>query len=624
MSIINLFIPSLDQFGMLLVIAAIGVAMSIIGAAITGHHRMPEMNIIFGWAFVTVVFTVTGAILGLPLKVAGWIIVVAVVMSLWLAVRQRIPLVPKGLGRTALLGLPMILVVSAMHPSQWDEFAHWIPSAHYLFVWDSFPNADLPRSSASLPSYPYAMGFPVYLASRLAGSFVENTTAVLNVLMMLAFAHLVARIIVAQGQSSESRLFSDEAPPWWACATGILAVTILNPTFVQKLVLTAYGELPSGLTLALGMIIAWHMFEGLAEGNRAEARRQAWLFSLVMLLLISLKQSTLALFLILLIVVSVVALRDPKVRIKEYAFLLPLIVLPAIAIYLIWRHYVATNLVGSEHGIRPFDKWFWDIALDIIARMFYVVSKKGGYFTPAFIISGMALYALYKWRGSRDRLVLMAGLAFMGYNVFLLVTYLAVFSRFDSLRVGSYWRYNTHLGLIVVVAFILVLGILYRRYLLGRNMRPLMWLSIVLVLGLQVGLIHKLRFDVRATKIHIREIVPEIVVLLPKGAALMTVDPESDGAYGVQMRYHMYLAGRKMTGNISSYSGRTAQNIQNIINVGKPHLIWVHSTTPSVLEAINPDLKKGASHLLRHDGSRWKILKSWPYKGYMSPTEIKD
>jgi hypothetical protein len=624
MHIVNLFIPSLSQFSMLLVIMAIGAVMSVIGAALAGRHRMPEMNVIFGWAFVTVVFTVTGAVLGWPLKVAGWITVAGLVVSLWVVVKRQIPLLPKGVGRTALLGLPMILVVSAMYPSQWDEFAHWIPAAHYLFVWDSFPNADLPRSAASLPSYPYAMGFPVYLASRLAGSFVENTTAVLNVLMMLAFAHLVARIIVAQGQSDDSRLFGDEAPPWWACATGILAVTILNPTFVQKLVLTAYGELPSGLMLALGMIIAWHMLEGLAEGDKAEARRQAWLFSLVMLLLISLKQSTLALFLILLFVVTVAAVRDPKVKLKEFAFLVPLIVLPAIIIYLTWRNYVATNLVGSEHGIRPFEKWFWDIALDIIARMFYVVSKKGGYFTPAFIISGLALYALYKWRGSRDRLFIMAGLAFMGYNVFLLVTYLAVFSRFDSLRVGSYWRYNTHLGLIVVVAFILVLGLLYRRYLLGRNLRPLMWLSIILVLGLQVGLIHKLRFDVRATKIHIREIVPEIVALLPKSEALITVDPESDGAYGTQMRYHLYMAGRNSGGDISSYFNATEKNIRNRLDMNNTQFIWVHSITPGVLKAISPDLKKGASYFMRREGSGWKVLKSWPFKGYLSPVEIKD
>jgi hypothetical protein len=625
MSVVNLFIPSLNQFAMLLAIMGVGAAISIVGAALSGRHRMPEMNVIFGWAFVTVIFTVTGALFRWPLQVAGWLFLAALVISLWVVVKRRLPLLPKGIARTALLGLPMILVVSAMYPSQWDEFAHWIPAAHYLFVWDSFPNADLPRSGASLPGYPYAMGFPVYLISHVAGRFIENATAVLNVLMMLAFAHMVARIIVAQGQSN-SKLIADVPPSWWACATGILAVTILNPTFVQKLVLTAYGELPSGLTLALGIIIAWHMFKGLAEGDRKEARHQAWLLSLVLLLLISLKQSTLALFLILMFVVSVVALRDPKIKLRDYASLLPLLILPAIAIYVIWGHYVATYLVNSSHSIRPFDKWFWDILFDIIGQIFYVVSRKGGYFAPALFVSGLAIYALYRWRGSRDRMFLMAGLAFLTYNFFLLVTYLSVFGRFDALRVVSFWRYNTHLGLILVVAFILVLGLLYRRYLAKRawNRQWAICLPIILVLGLQVGLIHKLRFDVRATKIHIREIAPEIVSRLPKGASLMVVDPESDGAYGTQMRYHMYMAGRKFAGNISTYSSRTKKHIDLVINMAKPHLIWVHSITPSVLQALSPDLKKGASYLMERDGSGWKIVKSWPFKGYSSPNEIKD
>ena len=614
---------------MLGVIVAIAAAMSVIGAAITGRHRMPEMNVIFGWAFIIIIFTVTGALFGWPLKIAGWIFFAALLVSVWVVVKRQIPLLPKGIGRTALLGLPMILVVSAMHPSQWDEFAHWLPAAHYLFVWDSFPNADLPRSAASMAGYPYGMGFPVYLTSNIAGEFIENTTAVLNVLMLMSFAHLVARIIVAQGrpeQQTEPQLFSDEAPPWWACATGILAVTILNPTFVQKLVLTAYGELASGLAMALGMIIAWHMFEELAEGNRKEARRQAWMLALALLILISLKQATLALFLVLLFAVILVALRDSKIKLKEFVSLLPLIIIPAIVIFLIWRQYVASNLVGPQHTIRPFDKWFWEISYDILMRAFYVVTKKGGYFIPSFILSGMALYGLFRWRGARDRLFVMAGFAFMSYNVFLLITYLAVFGRFDALRVASFCRYNTHLGLIVVVAFIVVLGILYRRYIFGRgwNLRPVMWLAIILVIGLQVGLIHKLRFDVRATKIHIREIVPEIVELLPKDATIVAVDPESDGAYGTQMRYHMYMAGRKMVGQISAYSSATAQNIRLNLDRKKPDFIWVHSITPGVLGAINPNLKKGASYLLKRDGGGWKVLKSWPFKGYMSPTEIKD
>jgi hypothetical protein len=625
MSLIGLFIPTVTQFLMLLTISAVGAAMAIIGGALSGRHRIPEMNVIFGWAFITVIFTVTGALLGWPLEIAGWITVAAVAISLWVVIKRGIPLLPKGIGRTALLGLPMILVVSAMHPSQWDEFAHWIPAAHYLFVWDSFPNADLPRGAASFPGYPYAMGFPVYLASKLAGSFVENTTAVLNVLMLFLFAHLVARVIAAQRVSSQ-QLFSNDAPPWWACATGILAVTILNPTFVQKLVLTAYAELASGLTLALGMIIAWQMFEELSGGNRSEAKRQAWLFSLVLLLLISLKQSTIALVLILLLVIAIVGMRDPKVKLRDLFSLLPLMIIPAILIFLLWKHYVGENLVNSEHLIRPFDKWFWGLFYDIVLSMLNVVAHKGGYFVPSFIVSGMAIYALFRWRGSRDRLFLMSGLAFLSYNAFLLVTYLAVFSQFDALRVASYWRYNTHLGLILVVAFILVLGIVYRRYIYGRdwNMRYVLWLPVILAVGLQIGLIHKLRFDARLTKIHIREIMPDILEQLPKNGGLFVIDPKSDGAYGTQMRYQLYMANRKIVGNISAYSNTRAAPIRGRLEDGKVDFIWVHSLTNEVRQAVGLELKEGASYLLKRDGTTWRIAKLWPFKGYLSPTEIKD
>lgn len=625
MSLISLFIPTATQFLMLVTILAVGAAMAIIGAALSGRHRIPEMNVVFGWAFITVIFTLIGALMGWPLEIAGWITVAATAISLGVVIKQGTPLFPKGIGRTALLGLPMILVVSAMYPSQWDEFGHWLPAAHYLFVWDSFPNADLPGSAASLPAYPYAMGFPVYLVSKLVGTFAESTTAILNVVMLLLFAHVVARLISAQSERT-SQLLSDEKTPWWACATGILAVTILNPTFVQKLVLTAYAELATGLMLVLAIFIAWQVIEELACKNRVEARRQAWLFSLVLLLLISLKQANLAFVLILLISIIFIGIRDPQVKFKELFFLLPLMVLPAVIIHLVWQEYISNNLVLPRHMVRPFDDWFWDILYDILKQIISIIAHKGGYFIPFFIVLGMAAYGLFKWWGSQTRLFVMVGFTFLAYNIFLLVTYLAVFGRFDALRAVSFWRYNTHLGLSLVFVFILVLGIVYRRYLLAHNwnLRPLIWVSIFLAVGLQIGLIHKLRFDVRATKIHIRDVVPDIVSILPEDAAFMTIDPKSDGAYGVQMRYHMYIANQKQLGDISAYVNSSAKNIRQILDSRKIEFIWVHSINKGVLESINPDLKEGASYLLQRRDPSWKILRSWPFKGYLSPTEIKD
>jgi len=81
------------------------------------------------------------------------------------------------------LGAPMLLLVSAMMASQWDEFSHWLPSARYLYVTDGFPDGRDPVTGASFPAYPYGWPLATYFASRLSGRFVEIAGALTNVAM---------------------------------------------------------------------------------------------------------------------------------------------------------------------------------------------------------------------------------------------------------------------------------------------------------------------------------------------------------------------------------------------------------------------------------------------------------
>ena len=51
-----------------------------------------------------------------------------------------------------------------------------------------------------------------------------------------------------------------------------LAVTLVNPTFVQKVVLTSYADTSTSVVSGFCLILFWHLLECLSNGNRKEAK----------------------------------------------------------------------------------------------------------------------------------------------------------------------------------------------------------------------------------------------------------------------------------------------------------------------------------------------------------------
>jgi len=94
-------------------------------------------------------------------------------------------------------------------------------------------------------------------------------------------------------------------------------------------------------------------------------------------------------------------------------------------------------------------------------------------------------------RGGIESLVLIAGAVMVGYNGFLLFSYLAVFQGWEAERAASYWRYNTHVGLIGVAVAVFAAAWAYStvqsrrslpaKYRLGWWLSPLATMALLTV-----------------------------------------------------------------------------------------------------------------------------------------------
>jgi len=632
MDLLSYFSPTVFQLSSLMAVLLWVYGFSRLGAVLGGNARLSSVDVFSGWGMATGFLTLIGVIFVQPfvwgVTVLGLMMVAAAVYGF-----RRRQSADTGflLLRVFILSAPLLVLVSAMKASQWDEFSQWLPNAAYLLRFDGFPANALPPSPSVFPAYPHAGPLMVYMASKLARGFVEHAGAISNLVMLLALAPVYLGM-VAEGLKIKPGSMTPVARWGWA-AFGVLGVTALSTSFVQKLIFTAYADAPTAVILAVLGVLVWKMQEKLAASDdNISANTLAWQFSMVCVLFINLKQTNVVLLVFLLAASIVVAIRDPELRLPDYLKRWPLMLAAPVVVYLAWRYHVSVNLEGREFSLQPYDKWLLPQAFQILGQMFVVATKKGAYFAMMTAITLSGLWALLRFKGHYGRMAMLTGMMFVSYNIFLWAMYIAAFGSFEGPRAAGLWRYNTQLALLGAVTMAFGLATLYRHWKNDRDftfpVKTVSWVLIALVVAMPIVTRNHLRFDFRAQKDHMRSVGQELGQSLSPGSKVGIVDPRGNGYSSVVMFYELMNAPGIKPGLSTVYkfrvSGRPAKDvIKDIVDKKITH-IWVFQTTPEVNKAVGIQLEPYASHLLKWNGSGWTLVKSWKYQGFTDPTTMPD
>lgn len=604
-------LPSPAQVVDLLAVAAAMAALTGLGSLL-GRHRLAEADLLAGWGAAVIAVVAMGTLAGGGATAMGWLaFAVGSAAFVHRLARHRVaavvPVVP-----VLVLLVPLLVLVVAMVPSQWDEFSQWLYSGRYLFDFDRFPAKGGPPFLGTFAAYPFGNVVPTLMASKLIGHFIDNAGIAVNTLVVAAYALLLARLMAeGAGQGRQRRI------GWGLAATALLLATLLNPTFVPKIVFTAYADMATAVALAALGVLAWRVLAAIEAGESRASTVLAGQGGLVAALLVQLKQSNLVLLVLVAAGAVVVAARLRLLR-RDAALALVLLLTPPLLVHLLWRHHVTLNAPGAEFVVRPLADWALDILPDILARMASVASNKGGHFTVVVVLGLLGLRGLVRMRTPFDRLAVLAAAVGLGYNLFLLFAYVAAFDRGEALTAASYWRYNIHIGAFLWAAALYGLAGLW-----GRRPLPQRWQRaaaaaavVVAVAGPWAGLRY-IRFDREGDKEQVRRMAAEMHDLLPAGAKLAAVDPEDAGFYVLQMRYLMHHRTGDVLRLYQSYpvpftAPRLAQALDRF---GADHA-WVHSQDDAVRAAFGLPLATGAQYLLRRDGAGWVTLRVWPRDGW--------
>ncbi len=587
--------------GVILASAAVMLAGAVAGSSVL-RRGDPAATFAAGMGGYVLLSTLLG-VFGVDLRVALGLAVAAVVA----AGAARRDWLHRWGGTLALMGLAALplLLLSDRQGSEWDEFSHWLHAFRYLAANNALPGGpDAPPMGSCCAAYPYAWPMIGYAAMKLAG-FSEAVPVMLNILVLALFA-----ILLVEAARREAGM--ERAGPG-LLAAGLLAATVASPSFVHKLAFSAYADIATAFLVAVLAVAGERMIAPPSsksnEKDSDEAVRWAVAFGLTGAALLAVKPGNAALFGCILGGSALVGLRRGGWAVLGQRQWLAAILLPLICAGL-WRWHVGRYLTGQELTIRPLGTWNLGLIPDIVRAMADVASQKGGHFGLGLIVLALGLIGFVRCRDRLDRLAAVAGLLFVGYNLFLLSTYVAVFGPVDAVKVVSFWRYNTHVGLALMVPAAMVAGRLLGRF-KGRGwMRGLGWLAMVLVVAGPPALLPQLRFDVDPMKTHIRQSLRLIAQEVPRGEAMAVIDMSGSGLSWVMAGYE-WDGKLKYTYGLSAFSP-----VEPLPWLNARSVDWAYVVSGQARMGLEPNT---ASLLIHREGGSWTVFDQFDYPGKRIP-----
>jgi len=590
----------------LIALAQVGLAflaMALVGRFAGAARAEFETDAMAGWGLLSILMTLWGAATRLSLGIpAAAFLVAALVALLWPRLR------PAGgawaeVGRLVLLALPILAIMATIQPSQSDIYMNLLPNAAYLSDHGFFPTVDGPASYSFLPVAPYNSQFVPYLGSVLGGGFQGGGLALFTVLLYLAAALLFARLIANPEFGTANR------PGWAAIGFGILLVTLLNPGFVPRVAFAGYGEAPVAIALLFAGWLGCRAMVAMAAG---ETRPRALVqLALVLVALVNVKQQAIGMLIAFAGAAILVAGYERRIGWRRAVVAFGGSALPALALYAVWRLFVLTRFPEGELKPLPFDEWAWGNLLPIFVSMGKVVIEKITFFACVAVLFVFLERRLrHRQLDATGQALGLAAATFLLYNGFLVVTYIGHFPGVMSVEAHSYFRYNTHLALLIEFALVVTIRNRLAPWLASRPGlgRKLGIAAIVLALLVPAGFARRLRFDFDMPQPVVQQLARQLAPELKDGDKLALLLPGDTNSVDWALSTMLHFTPPRRPGLDLKFWDRADPAAFDEAAAGGYDLAFLSCTDDGAM-----GLPPHASALLRHGADGWQAIKIWPY-----------
>jgi hypothetical protein len=618
-AVLETFLPTTLQAEGLLAVFAAGLVMVMLGRLILGSHALAEIALIAGWGAVSLVLTLWGASTQESMRIPAAALVGVAAIGAF---------VPRGrlaepdliaLGRLLLIAVPLIAVLAAAFPSGPDTFTNQLPNAAYLYDYGEFPGANRPPMLALWPAFPYNLQLAAFLPALLVPAFPPNILTHVNLLLQLAFALLLARSM--RGPQA----LSAAAPSWAAIGGAVLLTTFLNPGFDPKIQLSSYGDPTIAVAVAFAAWQAERMLAALA-GDRAVAEERLGLV-LVLLAGAAIKQVSIFLMGSVVLVAFLLGTFDRRIGPARAFSSLTIAFLPAVLLVGVWRFYVATHF-GPDDELRflPMDQWSLANLPAILSNMGFRIWQRLPLFVLLYGVSLSAIpVVLHRGLTPAARLFLLTLGVTLLYTGFLVFTYVAHFPGEIGASAHSFFRYNSHLGLLATLAIVVFARESWIRRGapdLGRGWSTVAVAAIVLAVAAPLASAGWTRSDRRQPQPYIWDLAAWVAPYLSDGDRVALLLPGDNRSVALMLRvaiaisppYHM----------LADFTDTPRDDPASLQKARKDGSDFALLSCVSKALAASPQgqalkLQAGRSALLAADGDGWKMIATEPFLAAASP-----
>jgi len=590
----------------LIALAQIGLAflaLGLVGRFAGGPRAEFETDAMAGWGLLSALLTLWGVAssLSLRLPAIGFLVAAALVLA-WPALRPK-RFAWAELGRLLLLAVPILVIMATIQPSQSDIFMNLLPNAAYLADRGAFPTADGPDAYSFLAVAPYNTQFVPYLGSVLGGGFQGGGLALFTVVLYLMAALLFGRIVANPEFGTANR------PGWAAIGLGILLVTLLNPGFVPRVAFAGYGEAPVAIALLFAGWLGCRSMVALAEG---EARPRTLVqLALVLVALVNVKQQAIGMLIAFAGAAILVSGYERRIGWRRAILAFGGSALPALVLYAVWRVFVLTRFPDGELKPLPFGEWNWGNLLPIFASMGKVVIEKITFFACVGVLFVFLQRRLrHRQLDATGQALGLAAATFLLYNGFLIVTYIGHFPGVMSVEAHSYFRYNTHLALLIEFALVVTIRNRLAPWLAARPSlgRKLGIAAILLALLVPVGFAQRLRFDFDMPQPVVRQLARQLASELKDDDRLALLLPGDTNSLDWALSSLLHFTPPRRPALDLKFWGRADPAAFDEAVADGYDLAFLSCTDHNAL-----GLPPHASALLRHGADGWQPVKLWPY-----------
>jgi len=618
-AMLETFLPTALQAEGLLAVFAAGLVMVMLGRLILGSHALPEIALIAGWGAVSLVLTLWGASTQETMRIpAAALVGVAAVGGF----------VPRGrlaepdliaLGRLLLIAVPLIAVFAAAFPSGPDTFTNQLPNTAYLYDYGEFPGANRPPMLALWPAFPYNLQLAAFLPALLVPAFPPNILTHVNLLLQLAFALLLARSM--RGPQA----LSAAAPSWAAIGGAVLLTTFLNPGFDPKVQFSGYGDPTIAVAVAFAAWQAERLLAALA-GDRAVSEER---LGLVLVLLAGAAIKQVSIFLMGSVVLGAFLLGafDRRIGPARAFSSLSIAFLPAVLLVGVWRFYVATHFgPGDELRFLPMDQWSLANLPAILSNTAFRIWQRLPFFVLLYGVSLSAIPVVLR-RGltpAARLFLLMLGVTLL-YTAFLIFTYVAHFPGEIGASAHSFFRYNTHLGLLATLAIVVFARESWIRRgapELGRGWSAVAVAAIVLAVAVPVASAGWTRSDRRQPQPRIWDLAAWTAPYLNDNSRIALMLPGDNRSVALMLRVAIAISPPYHT--LADFTDTPRDDLATLQKARQDGSDFALISCVSKELAVSPQgqalkLHAGQPALLAADGEDWKMIATEPFLAATAP-----